>query len=465
MGTKETNVATVVAQSADEESSLPAVCLTPSPPGSIRNVFLTTAASDEGADGANPAGGRPTPPAGRCKTALALATPPCLLLLVWWSWAMAATWAGGAPLPGLFMDAVGARGAPAYVMSAIMLLGSMLSGATLDGSVAVAFPSATLAAGLDAIAARDFAIMTNAAGMTSFAASMLLMGRKHDVGAVAWCSAGGAAGVVAGMAFVAPELGVEYAEMAFPSLWLAFAFALFVLNRGSGRGEGGRVGHLSGADLGVKWRPTALLAAGFCGGVLTSVFGSGGDVAVFLVLTVVFRVSDELAGPTSVAVMAASAWTGVLYRQAAGGGAGAEAWRLFGACAPVVAVAMPLGFVAAFWTRRRFVRLFVYLVAAAQLAAAWVVVEPWRGGEAGSSMGLIVTSVGIAVSGAGVVVLVDVAGRKLRQEERRMRVASLERMAEKKVDERPASPTTSSFVLAVWRIPDEEGGEAAVQYV
>lgn len=399
--------------------------------------------------------------------ALALATPPCLFLILWWSWAMAATWLGHSPMLGLFTDAVGARGLPTYALAGIALLGSMLAGATLDGSVAVAFPSATLAAGLDAIVARDFALMTNAAGMTSFAASLLVMGRRGDIGALAWATAGSAAGFVAGMEFVAPKLCASYAEMAFPSAWMAFAFALFLVNRRNGRRDSVRVANISGADLGSAWRPAVLLAAGICGGLLTSIFGTGSDIAVFLALTLCFRASDEVAGPTSVAVMAANAWVGVLYRQAASGGAPEEAWRLFGACAPVVAVAMPLGFVAASRVRRAFVECLVYLLAAAQLVAAWVVVEPWAQGEVGgSSTGLILTAVGIVVGGAVVALLVETAGRKLREaEERRARLSSLEGRVAKKVDEESVWPSTSSFVLAVWRIPEEEGGEAAVQYV
>ena len=91
-------------------------------------------------------------------------------------------------------------------------------------------------------------------------------------------------------------------------------------------------------------------------------------------LTLFFRVSEKIATPTSVVLMAGNAivgfaWRGVVQQQLP-----AEAWNFWYVCIPVVVVGAPLG---AYFIRQRtrqFVARLLYASIFVQFAAALVIV-------------------------------------------------------------------------------------------
>lgn len=58
------------------------------------------------------------------------------------------------------------------------------------------------------------------------------------------------------------------------------------------------------------WRMVVLVATGFIGGFMTSLVGSGMDICSFSVLTLLFSVSEKIATPTSVVLMASNSLLG-----------------------------------------------------------------------------------------------------------------------------------------------------------
>ncbi|CAN0541238.1 unnamed protein product, partial [Scytosiphon promiscuus] len=65
---------------------------------------------------------------------------------------------------------------------------------------------------------------------------------------------------------------------------------------------------------------------------------SGIDICTFSILTLLFRVSEKVATPTSVVLMAMNTLAGFMYRQLAMGGVESEAPRFFIVCDPVVVI-------------------------------------------------------------------------------------------------------------------------------
>ena len=63
-----------------------------------------------------------------------------------------------------------------------------------------------------------------------------------------------------------------------------------------------------------------LFAVGLVGGMVSGVLGNGIDVLVFSVLVLGFRVSEAIATPTSVILMAGNAVAGALWKGLAGSG-------------------------------------------------------------------------------------------------------------------------------------------------
>ena len=66
--------------------------------------------------------------------------------------------------------------------------------------------------------------------------------------------------------------------------------------------------------LGLNWKARVLLAAGFLGGIFTAMSGSGIDICSFAVLTLLFRLTEKTATPTSVVLMAVNTFIAMCYR-------------------------------------------------------------------------------------------------------------------------------------------------------
>lgn len=65
---------------------------------------------------------------------------------------------------------------------------------------------------------------------------------------------------------------------------------------------------------------------------------SGIDICTFAILTLLFRVTEKTATPTSVVLMAINTLVGFMYRELAMGGVEQEAVRFFIVCVPVVVI-------------------------------------------------------------------------------------------------------------------------------
>ncbi len=222
-------------------------------------------------------------------------------------------------------------------MTITMVFGSFIAGATSEGGGAVAFPVMTLLFGIEPVVARDFALMIQAVGMTAAAATIALLRIRVEWRAVLWGTLGGAAGIVAGIEWVAPRVAPAYVKMFFTSLWLAFGASLFWLNRNRERRVFRRV---------PEFRPShgvLLLAVGLLGGVVSGLTGSGLDILTFTLLSLFFRIDEKVATPTSVVLMGVNSVLGFAWLGAIRQTVQPEAWSYWWVCVPVVVVGAPLG--------------------------------------------------------------------------------------------------------------------------
>jgi uncharacterized membrane protein YfcA len=181
-------------------------------------------------------------------------------------------------------------------------------------------------------------------------------------------------------------------------IWGAFAASLFYLNRAHGRkvylvldpphlpaiwadatlwGPYSKVPGSVGICVAFNWKAATLLATGFMGGIFSSISGSGIDICSFAVLTLLFRVSEKTATPTSVLLMAVNTLVGFAYREWGQGGVQADAWGFLLVCAPIVCFGAPFGSVIGSFVHRLVLAWCIYVTDAVQLIAAIVIVEPW----------------------------------------------------------------------------------------
>ena len=89
-----------------------------------------------------------------------------------------------------------------------------------------------------------------------------------------------------------------------------------------------------GSYAAFNWKAAVLFATGFLGGIFSSISGSGIDICSFACLTLLFRLTEKTATPTSVILMAINTVVGFLWREYAQEGIGDDSWNFFLVCAP-----------------------------------------------------------------------------------------------------------------------------------
>ena len=256
-------------------------------------------------------------------------------------------------------------------------------GMTTEGGGAVAFPVMTLALGVSASVARDFSMMIQATGMSCASFAIFFMRVKVEWRAIIFGCFGGVFGVILGLEFLDPLLTPPQKKMSFVSVFFAFAFALFLLNRYHKRKTYNQIPEFN------AWKAAVLVAAGFAGGLFTSLVGSGLDICTFSFLTLLFRVSEKTATPTSVVMMATISIVGVFWRRVIIDGVSMEAWEYLAVCGEIVVFMAPLGSVLGTHFHRQVLAALVYVLDTAALITAFAIVHQ-TATLAGSSVGIIV---------------------------------------------------------------------------
>jgi len=314
-----------------------------------------------------------------------------------------------------------------YYMSITMVFGSLLAGATSEGGGAVAFPVMTLGLGVPTIMARDFSFAIQSFGMSCASVVIFFLKVPLDNEALIWSSIGGLIGLLIGLEGIAPFLPPAYAKLFFVSLWLSFAVALFKLNQ---RKERRVYDNAKESDLFIfynrvknphssvqshdenkdtntlsdekelnrkeKKRIAVLIGIGIFGGICSSIAGSGLDMATFSILTLYYRVSEKIATPTSVVLMAINAVIGTLCRLVPIGGQYAPGeeetlWKFVSVCIPIVVIGAPVGAHIPTILSRHQISYIVYFLSILQFIMAYAIIKPWSKNPP-HGVGLIVSS-------------------------------------------------------------------------
>ena len=241
---------------------------------------------------------------------------------------------------------------------------------TSEGGGAVAFPVMTLALGVRPTVARDFSMLIQSVGMSAAAFALLFQRVRLEWRALLLCSIGGSLGTVLGLHYVDPHLTAAQKKMVFVSVWFSFAFALFFLNRTHKRTTFSQIAAFS------KWKACVLLACGLVGGMFTSLAGSGVDICSFSVLTLLFRVSEKVATPTSVVLMATVSVVGSYWRVFVMRAVAQETWENFAVCVPIVCVMAPLGATLGSHFHRLVLAAIVYFIDVFALVSAYIIIRP-----------------------------------------------------------------------------------------
>ncbi|KAI6194642.1 hypothetical protein M3Y96_01146300 [Aphelenchoides besseyi] len=241
-----------------------------------------------------------------------------------------------------------------YEMAITMVFGALVGGATSEGGGAVAFPVMTLLLNVPPIVARDFSLMIQSTGMAASSFTILWMRVKLEWSSIIFSGLGAAVSIILGLQFFDNILTPQQKKMMFVSIWFAFAMSLLILNLQRKRVTYHRIPQFN------WWKAVLLFVTGMFGGILTAFTGSGVDICSFSMLTLLFRVSEKVATPTSIILMWMNSWVGFYWRQLIMTDISELAWEYFAVSVPVVVVVSPLGAFISSHLHRQVLAAFVY---------------------------------------------------------------------------------------------------------
>ena len=251
-----------------------------------------------------------------------------------------------------------------------MIFGSFIAGASPEGSAAVAYPIFTLILKIDPPVARNFAFAIQSIGMTS--ASLLIIGMrlKIDWNYIIFVTIGGVIGLFLGTYYVVPYISPVQAKLFFVSLYLSFGIALWLQNRRPQRQVFDKIENFKNSDKG------RLMIFGLVGGIISSVFGTGINIFTFCLMTIYYRVSEKVATPSSVIIMTIETILGLFIHTQLIKDFQPQAFEIWLACVPFVAVFAPLGAFVISKMPRKGIATLLYWILIIQFFGAMVVINP-----------------------------------------------------------------------------------------
>lgn len=275
-----------------------------------------------------------------------------------------------------------------WYMTLTMIFGSFIAGASSEGGGAIAYPVMTLGFQISPEVARNFSLAIQSIGMT--AATLWILAKRIEIEKTyLWLvMTGGTAGIIFASFYVVPLVTAAYAKMMFVSFWLSFGIALYVINHIRKRDTRTSLASLSSRQK------AELLFIGFLGGTLSAIFGNGIDICSFAFVTLKYNLSEKIATPTSVVLMASNAVVGTLLHFFVLQDMQQQAINFWLVCIPVVMMGAPLGAYLVDKINRLTIAYLLYAIIIIQFIAALFIIQP--------SATLMLVSAGTFLSGMAV---------------------------------------------------------------
>uniref|UniRef100_A0A158PAZ1 Membrane transporter protein n=1 Tax=Angiostrongylus cantonensis TaxID=6313 RepID=A0A158PAZ1_ANGCA len=255
-------------------------------------------------------------------------------------------------------------------MPLIMVLGAIVAGMTSEGGGAVAFPFMTLGLHIDPITARDFSLLMQSVGMMCALFVIVFMQVQIEQRAVLFGTIGSIPGLVFGFEIFDPLLDAAQKKMLFVSIWTSFAIALFILNS-----QKKRTTYKTIIDF-KPWKAMVLIATGFIGGIFTAFAGSGVDICIFSIVTLLFRVSEKTATPTTIPILGLNSLVGAYYRLIWKGDVSKLALDYLKVSIPIGVTLAPFGSFLGSHFHRQVLATFIYVLETISVIG-FLLTKPW----------------------------------------------------------------------------------------
>jgi uncharacterized protein len=269
-----------------------------------------------------------------------------IALLVWAIWL---TFGGRVAIYHLFAD---------WKVALTMVFGSLVGGGTSEGGGAIAFPIFTKLLHIAPRDARNFSLAIQSVGMGAASLSILYLRIPIERRALLFAGIPGVFGVVFGGYFVAPLIPPVFVRTSFTVLVSSMGVALLLINREKTVLRNERIPIFTAREK------STLIAAGFIGGVVSALVGTGENAVIFMVMVLLFRISEKIVTPTTVILMTMVTIPGFLLHVFVLRDFTPAVMGYWLAAVPVVAVGAPAGaLICSHMKRHSIVLLLLFLIA------------------------------------------------------------------------------------------------------
>lgn len=223
-----------------------------------------------------------------------------------------------------------------WQISLTMVFGSFIAGATSEGGGAIAFPVFTKVLRISPMDAKIFSLAIQSVGMTAATLTIIFMRIAIEWRVILWASLGGIPGIVIGLTVLAPLFPANLVKLSFTAMVVSFAITLAMLSWGHRQ-------YNETIPVFALREKMILLFSGFLGGIMSGLVGNGIDIICFSVMILLFRLSEKVATPTSVILMAFNSVIGFSLHLFFMGGLSTQVQNYWLSAIPVVVVGAPLG--------------------------------------------------------------------------------------------------------------------------
>jgi len=239
-----------------------------------------------------------------------------------------------------------------------MVFGSMVGGGTSEGGGAIAFPIFTKLLHIAPYDARNFSLAIQSVGMGSATLSILYLRIPIERRVLFYAGIPGVLGVVFGAYSVAPFVPPVFVRTSFTVLVSSLGVALWLVNRDKTVWRNECMPIFGLGEKGI------LIAAGFVGGVVSALVGTGENSVAFMVMVLFFRINEKIVTPTTVILMTMVTIPGFLFHIFVLRDVTPAVMGYWLAAVPVVAVGAPLGaLICSHMKRHAIVLLLLFLIA------------------------------------------------------------------------------------------------------
>lgn len=243
-------------------------------------------------------------------------------------WTVSLTFTG----PSLFFSNLVAN----WEAALTMIFGSIVAGGTSMGGGAIAFPVFTKILHVPPNEAKVFSLAIQSVGMSAASLTIVAMKTKVEWRFICWASLGGIPGIIFGSVLLAPVMPANVIKLSFSMMIASFGLVLFALNSTARRRN------LAIPAWGTREQLISLIA-GFWGGIVSGLVGSGMDIVSFSIMLLLFGLCEKVSTPTSVILMAINAVVGFILHQYFLGDFVEPVTNYWLAAVPVVVVGAPVG--------------------------------------------------------------------------------------------------------------------------